>query len=150
MFWRHNKNSEWIGTGGYNFTQPVSKRDGLTHSVRVALLFLTGKPTKTRALILKGIGEPRWKAKGQLACLFTALNNNDVIAYDKDNKTYVRGRRFKEFLEYCILLINKHDLRKDHRTEYLQMMREVSQTVHFILEDQEVDHVQEKEERAFA
>ncbi len=135
MFSRINKDSKWIGTLSYNFTRPVSKTKGLAYTLRVALMFTADKTVRTRALILKELGEPRWNVQGQLACLFTALNANDVIEYDKESKSYIKGSRHKEFLEYSLVMIHKHNLKDQHKEEYLTILKELSQTLHFIMEE---------------
>jgi len=133
--YRTNKNSEWLATLSYNFTRPVSKTKGLANTLRVALLFAEDNTVRTRALILKELGEPRWEAKGQLACMFTALNTNRVIKYDKESKSYIKGSRHKEFLEYCFRLIQDLNLKDTYKEEFVVIAKEVSQSLHFILED---------------
>jgi len=134
MFGRTNKNSPWIGTLSYNFTKPVSKTKGISNPLKVALLFADGNTMKSRKLILKAIGEPRWEAKGQLACLFTALNWNAVIHYDKEQKCYIKGRRFNEYMEYTLKEMNQLHLQTKHKKEYLTVLKEISNTFHFIME----------------
>lgn len=135
MGYRTNKDSEWQATLSYNFTRPVSKTKGIANTLKVALLFVNGNTMKSRALILKELGEPRWKSKGQLSCLFTALNWNHVIYYDKKLRCYVQGKRYREFLEYSLKQIVKLQLKQQHNKVYLQVMKESSLSAHFILED---------------
>ena len=126
---------QWQATHSYKFTRPVSRSSGLAKPLQVALLFNNNQTMKGRKEILKAIGESNWKTRGQLACLFTALNWNSVIKYDKETKSYIQGRRYKEFLEYSLNLMTRLGIQNKHKTEYLTLLRETSQTLHFIMED---------------
>ena len=126
---------QWQSTYSYRLTRPVSRTKGIAKTLQVALLLANKQTMKGRKEILKAIGESRWESKGQLACLFTALNWNNVIKYDKETKSYTQGRRYKEFLEYSLNLMKHLNIQHKHKDEYLTLLRETSQTLHFIMED---------------
>jgi len=140
MFYRQNKNSPWKGTLSYNFTRLITRKK-VSLVLKIALLLTDNKTMKGRKEILKKLKEPNYKRQGQLACAFTALNINEVIYYNKKNKCYEKGSRHKEYLEYTLSLLNKYDLKKKYREIYLILLKEISHTLHFIMED---NHVQKK------
>ncbi len=126
--------SQWTSTFAYKFTSPVY-HNRITKPLQVALLFTENKTVPSRKEILKSIGEPNWENKGQLSCLFTALNWNRVIEYDKKNKCYVQGERYKEYLEYSLQQMTDLHAQSKHKEEHLQLLKETSQTLHFIMEE---------------
>ncbi len=132
--YRKNKSDQWIGTLSYNFTKPISSK-GVSRTLKVALLLIDTKP-KSRGDILYAVGVNKARAyiKGQNACLFTALVWNKVIEYDKKEKNYVKGERFKEFMEYTFDMFNKNpDFKKKYRREYKEVLLQTSNALHYIL-----------------
>ena len=136
--YRQNKNDQWIGTLSYNFTKPISSNKGVAKTLKVALLLAKEEAAQlTRKEILTGIGVPKESAekKGQYACLFTALNWNKVVVYDKTKRAYTKGERFKEFMQYTLsLLAENPSLKQKHKKEYLQVLKYSSNASHFIME----------------
>jgi len=130
---RQNKDPQWTSTFSYNFTCPVSKHK-VAYTLKVALMFSGDRTMQSRSLILKELGVERWKTKGHLSCLFTALNYNHVIFYDKKQKCYTKGKRYKEFLEYSLKLMNNLQTKLQHNEIYLQVIKETSNSAHFILD----------------
>lgn len=133
MFYRKNKSDQWIGTLSYNFTRPVTIKH-LAMTLKVALLLSKEKP-KSRGEILHKIGVSKKRAyrKGMYACLFTALNWNKVIEYDKKNKEYKKGDRYREYMEYTQKCFAKNpELKEKYKTEYQNVLLEASNSLHFI------------------
>lgn len=134
--YRNNKNDQWIGTLSYNFTKPISTK-GVSKTLKIALLLLNAEAApKTRSEVLKGIGVPKQIAerRGYNSCIFTALNWNKVIEFDKKTKSYIKGERFKEFLEYTLqLIVANPTLKQKHKKEYLLVLKATSNVLHFMM-----------------
>lgn len=126
--------SPWTTTLSYHFTDPCSK-ERISNPLKVALLFLTHKEIKSKKEILKLIGysKEKYSLPGYLSGLFTALNWNEVVKYNRDSKTFQPGPRFQEYLEYTVDYIQKNNLQKAHRKEYQKILCKVSPSVHFIV-----------------
>lgn len=132
--YRKNKTDQWIGTLSYNFTRPLSNK-GITMSLKVAILLIKDNP-KGRGEVLHKIGVSKRKAytKGMYACLFTALNWNKVIEYDKQSKAYKKGERYKEYMEYTLSYFNQRPkLKEKYRIAYQNVLLESSKVMHFIM-----------------
>jgi hypothetical protein len=135
MFSRQNKNSPWIGTLSYNFTRPVSAK-GVAKTLKVALLFTQTEVIHKRSDILERIGVSKKDSKkhGYNACLFTALNWNRVIEYDKSIKGYKRGERYREFMEYTLNIFgNDPKLKMEHNKTYQEVAKASSNALHFMI-----------------
>lgn len=135
MGYRQNKDTQWTGTLSYNFTRPIHPKKGVAKTLKVALLLLNESP-KTREEILLRIGVAAKVAakKGQYSCIFTALNWNQVILYDKTKRAYIQGERFKEFMAFTLQLIaSDPTIKKKHKKEYHQVLKATSNALHFIL-----------------
>jgi hypothetical protein len=131
--YRKNKTDQWIGTLSYNFTRPFSNK-GIAMTLKVAILLSKDKP-KSRGDILYNIGIPKKRAyrKGSYTCLFTALIWNNVIEYDKKNKEYKKGNRYREYMEYAQkCFVGNPKLKEKYKKEYQSVLLEASNSLHFI------------------
>lgn len=127
--------TEWVRSHAYKFTKPVSTKR-LSLPLRVALLLAEGSSPKSRTEVLKLIGMSDVVAnrKGQYTGIFTALNWNQVVVYDKKSKTYTKGKRFKEYMQFTLtLMVANPEIKKKFKKEYLQVLKCASNAAHFIM-----------------
>jgi len=114
---------------------PFKGNGSPTRLLKIALLFIEGKSEKNRKdiLIKVGVAKDRASANGQNSSLFSTLMVNGVIEYDKENKVYKSGNRFKEYLQYCAEYMSLKGTHKRRKKLYLSMLKESSQAMHFML-----------------
>ena len=134
VFRSNEKDYRWTASYGYNLKQFMNKTK-LHLPVRVALLFIGKEFPGTRPMILKTLGDDRSKVAGHLTGLFAVMTQNSILKYSKKDKSYIRGRRYKEFLEDVEKQLLDKRLSTLYKKEYMILLRETSQSIHFIKED---------------
>lgn len=117
-------------------TNPFKGDGSPTKLLKMALLFTEGKTVKRRKDILIKVGLDKELAckKGYNSSLFDTLSRNCVIVYDKENRTYKAGRRYKEYLKHCVERMTAKGYQTKSKKIYSAMLKESSQSMHFILD----------------
>ncbi len=127
-----------IGKPNYRMTHPVTNTK-IAQYFRVALLFAHDPNIKSRYMILKMVGVPAKRAerKGELATMFTALNDSGVIKYDPELGCYSKGDGFKKLMQ--VAAENIRSLKKPSKEveafiekEFSTILKFCSNAEHFI------------------
>ena len=132
MEWLHRYSGKVLPKGPL----PFKSRGTLSKQLKIALLFTDGQTVETRKDILLKVGVDKKLAykNGYNSSLFSTLTINGVIEYDKKNKTYKAGWKYKEYLKHCSEYMMAKGYHKKENKIYLAMLKETSQSLHFILE----------------
>ena len=134
VFRCNEKEYRWTANHSYNL-KTFANKSKLSLPVKLVLVFLTNTSPGTRPVILKSMGVERFKDAGYLSGLFSVMTQNGIIKYSSKDKSYIRGRRYKEFLKDVERQLLDKKLSTLYKKEYVQILKEVSQSLHFITED---------------
>ena len=134
LFRCNDKDYPWVANHSYNLKRFINKSK-ISLPVRLALIFVNEDTPGTRTVILKKMGIERFENKGYLSGLFSAMTQNSILKYSHKDKSYIKGERYKEFLEDICKQITDLNLTTLYNKEYLELVKGSSQALHFILED---------------
>jgi len=127
----YGRTGPWEHTHEYTLAVPLTQNK-ISRPLQLVLLLLKSKSYPNRKNILEKLKLERTDDRGRLTCMFTILNTNKIIHYDKKAKCYVRGERYKEYLKFCLDYIEKRNLKETHKKIYENILMGISPAIHFI------------------